>query len=111
MLGWILQGLRTRIVTTRYPARPEPQPDGVRNRLVLDAARCRPAGCRPCAEACPTGALTVVEGRVRVDLGRCIQCGLCVERCPGGALSFAPDYELAVRERADLITEAPDGRG
>lgn len=108
MLGWILQGLRTGIVTTRYPARREPQPAGVRNRLVVDPGRCRPSACAACVDACPTGALAIVGGRLRLDVGACVQCGLCVERCPNGALSFAPEYELAVRDRNDLVTEVAE---
>lgn len=105
MLGWIGQALRTRIVTTGYPRRPEPQPAGVRNRLVLDPDRGRLADLERCAAACPTSALTVRDRTARLDLGRCIQCGRCVEASEHGALRFVPDYELAVRDRDDLVTE------
>jgi len=105
MLGWILQGLRTGRVTTRYPDRPEPQPAGVRNRLVVDASRCDPAAHGECAAACPTAAVSADAERFRLDLARCIQCGRCVAACPTGALSFTAEYELAVLDRSDLITE------
>jgi len=59
MLGWIIQGLRTGIVTTRYPVAPEPQATGVRNLLRVDPARCRPAERGECTSACPTGAISV----------------------------------------------------
>lgn len=105
MLGWIGQALRTRIVTTGYPRRPEPQPPGVRNRLVLDPGRAELAELERCAAVCPTAALTVRDRTVRLDLGRCIQCGHCVEASESGALRFDSDYELAVRDRRDLVTE------
>jgi formate hydrogenlyase subunit 6/NADH:ubiquinone oxidoreductase subunit I len=105
MLGWILQGLRTGIVTTRYPREPEPQPDGMRNRLIVDASRCHPASHGECAAACPTSAVTADAVQLRLDLARCIQCGRCVAVCPTGALSFTGEYEVAVLDRKDLITE------
>ncbi|MDR0360098.1 MAG: hypothetical protein LBJ87_11650 [bacterium] len=105
MLGWIGQALRTGIVTTGYPRRPEPQPAGVRNRLVLDPGRTELAEMERCAAVCPASALTVRDRTVRLDLGRCIQCGRCVEASESGALRFVPDYELAVRNRQDLVTE------
>ena len=105
MGSWILQGLRTGIVTTRYPDRQEPQPEGILNRLVVDPERCRPAEPGDCAASCPTGAITVSAARFRLDLGLCIQCTQCLSACPRGALAFEPDYELAVRDRQDLITE------
>ena len=105
MLGWIWQGIRTGIVTTRYPRRPEAQPQGVANRLVVDPARCLPAEQGECAAVCPTGAIQVSDSRFRLDLGRCIQCRRCVSACPRDALGFTPEYELAVTRRNDLVTE------
>lgn len=105
MLGWIWQGIRTGVVTTRYPRRLEAQPEGVANRLVVAPALCRPHDQDECAAACPTGAIQVSDSRFRLDLGLCIQCRLCVSACPRGALSFTPEYELSVTRRSDLVTE------
>ncbi|MDI6823520.1 MAG: 4Fe-4S dicluster domain-containing protein [Bacillota bacterium] len=56
--------------------------------------------CRrpPCAQACPTGALTRDEaaGRLRLDDAACIGCGACVEACPFGAMRLHPDTEQAM---------------
>lgn len=105
MLRWILQGIRTGIVTTRYPRRLEPQPNGVANRLAVDPALCLPGDEGECAAVCPTGAIQVSDSRFGLDLGLCIQCRRCVSACPRGALSFTPEYELAVTRRSDLVTE------
>jgi Ni,Fe-hydrogenase III small subunit/ferredoxin len=107
MLEWIARGLRTRIVTTRYPSQPERAPDGFRGRVeVLDAR----GGRRELEAICPTGAIAVADdGRVSLDRGRCILCGLCVAAEPE-RFAFAAEYETATRRRASLVVgDAPAG--
>jgi uncharacterized protein (DUF362 family)/Pyruvate/2-oxoacid:ferredoxin oxidoreductase delta subunit len=52
--------------------------------IVCIEHRC--VGCGACVDACPGGALDMVEGRPRFEEKRCIQCFCCVELCPQGAL-------------------------
>jgi Ni,Fe-hydrogenase III small subunit/NAD-dependent dihydropyrimidine dehydrogenase PreA subunit len=85
-----------------YPDGPPPElPERFRGRPVFDADRC-PDGCRVCADACPTQAITVNEVP-ELDLGRCLFCTDCLDACPEGAVSYSGDYRLAVRQREDLI--------
>lgn len=50
---------------------------------------CDPA---PCAEACPTEALTQRKGGgVKVNLERCIRCGRCKRACPVDAIRLDAD--------------------
>jgi Ni,Fe-hydrogenase III small subunit/ferredoxin len=100
MLEWIFRGLRKGRVTTRYPERPEPSPDGfrgqvnVRNDTPADAAL---------AAVCPTGAITVdAHGRIRLDRARCILCGECVRAQPD-RFAFGSGYETASRSRERLV--------
>jgi formate hydrogenlyase subunit 6/NADH:ubiquinone oxidoreductase subunit I len=109
-LPWVRRGLRTGIVTTRYPAVPEPPVEGFRGRPVLDAERCGAGqGCRACTEVCLPQALTARSDKDRhmehitLDYTRCVMCGLCATACPAGALSMSADYELAASRRADLV--------
>jgi Ni,Fe-hydrogenase III small subunit len=37
-----------------------------------------------------------------LDLGRCLFCADC-PACPQGRITFGPDYQLAVRQRRDLL--------
>jgi Ni,Fe-hydrogenase III small subunit/ferredoxin len=92
------QGYRT----APYPASEPVLPDRFRGLPVLDASRC-PDGCRQCAEACPTEAITTPGGGLELDLGRCLFCTDCTQACPEGALQYTQEYRLAVRSRSDLV--------
>lgn len=101
MLARARQGHRT----IAYPQGPLPVlPDRFRGLPVADAARC-PAGCRECADACPTGAIHAETGKVRIDLGRCLFCTECVDACPAGAMRHTGEFRLAARARQDLVVE------
>src|SRR6266699_2404147 len=96
--------------TLRYPAGPAPaRPTHFRGVPVLDPTRC-PDGCRECADVCPTDAIRIDDGRVALDLGRCIFCPECESACPEGAITFSDDYRLATRTRADLYLLAGEER-
>jgi Ni,Fe-hydrogenase III small subunit/NAD-dependent dihydropyrimidine dehydrogenase PreA subunit len=97
-LARLKQGHRT----IPYPAHAPSLPDRFRGLPVVDSSKC-PDGCRACAEACPTGAITVNGGPMRLDLGRCLFCTDCLEACPEGAIQYTQDYRLATRNREDLI--------
>lgn len=101
-LARLKQGHRT----IPYPAQEPTLPDRFRGLPVIDAAKCRD-GCRACADACPTSAITVDGGKPRIDLGRCLFCTDCVEACPEGAIRYTQDYRLATRRREDLVLEGP----
>ena len=54
--------------------------------VVVDLEKC--TGCGNCEEACPTGAIKVVDGKAKVNEDDCVECGACVSECPTGALSL-----------------------
>jgi formate hydrogenlyase subunit 6/NADH:ubiquinone oxidoreductase subunit I len=71
-----------------------------------------------CEKICPNGS---IEVKVRTDehnkrkledflhhLDRCSYCGLCVETCPFNALRMSREYEIAVRDRAQLKRHLQD---
>ncbi len=99
-LARLKQGHRT----TAYPAAEPTLPDRFRGLPVVDVSRCA-AGCRDCAEACPTNAISIDEKGVRLDLGRCLFCTDCQEACPEDALHYTQDYRLATRTRDDLALQ------
>lgn len=118
VFSWLRRGLRTGVVTTRYPAIQERMADEFRGRPVLNARRCvAEQGCDTCVQICLPAALQFRQHPIAtsgsngsqppsvqlvLDYTRCIMCGLCVADCPAGALEMTGDYELATRARQDL---------
>jgi Ni,Fe-hydrogenase III small subunit/ferredoxin len=88
--------------TIPYPGQEPTLPDRFRGLPVIDESKCQD-GCRACAEACPTDAIDLAHGGVRLDLGRCVFCAACSEGCPGDAVTYSQDYRLATRAREDLV--------
>ena len=85
---------------------PPPLPDRFRGRPQIDSSRCRAGdGCDACVKACPTNAISIVEGKPRIDLGLCLFCDDCVEACPEKIITYTQDYRLAVRNRSDFIID------
>lgn len=106
---------RSGIVTASYPAAAAHISENFRGRPHFDLEQWRDA--RPAVQVCPTGAITLSDDdgsrRVAVDYGRCIFCGQCAE-VSDEAVSVTQEFEMAVRDRRDLIIQAeyrlhPDG--
>jgi len=103
MIRWFLRGIGHRRLTTRFPSSPEPAPPGFRARAVLDPDLPSLDPGR-CTEVCLPDALSLDDhGRLRLDAGRCIGCGLCIEACGDGSLTIDPGYELATTNRSRLV--------
>jgi Ni,Fe-hydrogenase III small subunit/NAD-dependent dihydropyrimidine dehydrogenase PreA subunit len=94
------QGYRT----ISFPKGKRPElPDHFRGLPVIDQSKCS-EGCQACADACPTNAITI-DGKVRLDMGRCIFCTECVTSCPDGAITYTRDYRLATTTREALVLD------
>lgn len=53
---------------------------------VVDQAKC--TLCKTCVEACPSGAITIIDGRLVINPDECVSCGICVEECPEEAITL-----------------------
>jgi len=103
MFEWVARGLHKGIVTSRYPRRSEPAPAGYRGRVVvLDAHD----GSGDLEAICPTDAISVRDGEVALDRGRCILCGLCVAADPA-RFAFVEEYSGGTRSRWGLVVGEP----
>ncbi|HET9893888.1 MAG TPA: hypothetical protein VFQ44_03040 [Streptosporangiaceae bacterium] len=79
MSPWVLRGLREGVVTTRWPARPDPYADDWRGPATVLGP-----GPADLAALCPTGAISGQDGgdSLALDQGRCVLCGRCVAERP-----------------------------
>jgi Fe-S-cluster-containing hydrogenase component 2 len=77
-----------------------------RQKVWVDVARC--TGCGACVEACPVGAMALVDGKARVDKEACTGCEACVVTCPEGAIQPVVRGELVpVPERLPPTVRQP----
>ena len=58
-------------------------------------------GCGKCAEACPVKAVSVEQGKAKIDYNKCLFCGKCVEACANDSLTHTNRDKLA-----EILTES-----
>jgi Ni,Fe-hydrogenase III small subunit/NAD-dependent dihydropyrimidine dehydrogenase PreA subunit len=104
MLKTLLARLQQGYRTLPFPSDLVTMPDRFRGAPLIDPSKCK-EGCRACADACPTEAITASPGSLKMDLGRCLFCTDCTDACPEGAISFSRDYRLSTRSREGLLVE------
>jgi hydrogenase-4 component H len=110
MLKLLRQVFKVGEATVAYPFAPLPVSPGFRGKPVHDPQAC--IACAACTIACPSNALAMDNDTARgtrtwsICYGRCIFCGRCEEVCPTGAITLSPEFELAVMNKADLISRA-----
>ena len=102
MIRTVIARIQQKHRTVGYPEKEPVLPDWFRGLPEIDKSKCVER-CGDCQKACPTGAITAEQGKVRFDLGRCLFCGDCALACPNRAITFTHDHRLAVRKRDDLL--------
>ncbi|PLX48100.1 MAG: hydrogenase [Desulfobulbaceae bacterium] len=63
---------------------------------------CRAELVQQCAAACPQDA--IMADACRIDLGRCVFCGLCETLSAGEFVTFSQNFEMGTAQRNDLFT-------
>jgi Ni,Fe-hydrogenase III small subunit/ferredoxin len=106
MLNLIWRGIKTGVVTTRYPYAHETMSEGYIGQIDLRQDKLQPDVAETAEAQCPTGAIEALpDGRIRLDRGRCICCGLCARLAPQMFVPVAA-FETAVTNRNDLMVES-----
>jgi hypothetical protein len=108
MTQWFLRGLRRGVVTTHYPARPDPStstlptPPSFRPALLTEALADR------LVELCPSRALARTGATLTFDVGACTACGRCLAAA-GDAARPSGEFELTATARDQLVKQIPIG--
>jgi ferredoxin len=76
--------------------------------ISVDESKC--IGCGKCQSICFVKAITIVEGKCRLNADTCRGCGRCAESCPQDAILVDVD-KVSVKETADRIAELVDLTG
>ena len=98
-------------VTEFYPVQKFKAPERYRGRHIFYDELC--IGCSLCAKVCPNNTIVMLERpeqtdpklkhRPIIDLNRCIFCGYCAEVCPAKCLFMGNSYEMAGKNKAELL--------
>lgn len=106
MSWWFLRGLHRRVVTTRYPGRPEPSVEGLPSPPVFRVELLTLALADQLEQVCPSRALRREAHTLVYDLGACTACGRCYS-VAGPAARPSGTIELAATRREQLIKQIP----
>ena len=106
MPSWFMRGLRRGVVTTHYPARPEPSAADLPTPPAFRAQYLDRNLADQICGVCPSRALRR-EGDVLIfDVGACTACGRCREAAPE-AVTTSGEFELATTTRTHLVKRIP----
>ncbi|MGH3401927.1 MAG: hypothetical protein ACRDRJ_05295 [Streptosporangiaceae bacterium] len=106
MPQWFLRGLRRGVVTTRYPARPDPSAAALPGPPAFRPQALTRATADALVGACPSRALARSGFTLMIDIGACTACGRCRAVAPHAVIASG-EFELAAADRAGLRKRIP----
>ena len=71
--------------------------------------RNRNASCTRCADACPSGAISIDKNVIDIEKNKCIACGTCSVVCPTDAIVFKKPEVDELREEIRRSAKLLDG--
>jgi formate hydrogenlyase subunit 6/NADH:ubiquinone oxidoreductase subunit I len=106
MPQWFVRGLRRGVVTTRYPARPEPSAAFLPTPPAFRPQRLTRETADTLVRICPSRALRRAGDTLTFDAGSCTACGQCRAAEPEAVVTSG-EFELAATSRSALIKRIP----
>jgi hypothetical protein len=103
---WFIRGLRRGVVTTRYPAQPDPSADSLPTPPAFRPELLTREIADELVLICPSWALTRAGDTMIFDAGACTACGRCREAEPDAVVASGA-FELASTERSALVKRIP----
>ncbi|MFQ3619659.1 MAG: hypothetical protein SNJ78_01825 [Spirochaetales bacterium] len=110
LLSIIQARIQQKYRTISYPKGDPPElPDRFLGKPFLKETLCN-AECNECIQICPVEALFQDQGKLTLDLGRCVFCGACSEKCSDTYITFSKDFRLATSTREALQIRPGESR-
>lgn len=107
---WFVRGLRRGVVTTRYPARPDPSARDLPTPPAFRPDALTGEIADQLVAICPSRALGRAGATLVFDVGACTACGRCQQHAPGAAVGSGV-FELATAARTALVKRIPIAGG
>lgn len=74
--------------------------------IKVRESRCR--GCANCIKSCPTEAIRVIDGLIRIIPELCIDCGECIRSCKDKAITVnEDDWDLLKSRKGQVLMADP----
>ncbi len=106
MFHTIISRLKQSYRTYPFPDKPPALPERFIGRPIIRSANC--GDCTVCIQTCPVDAVSIQDGKINLDMGKCLFCRKCELACPDKVIAFSREYSLAATKRNDLVlTDEP----
>lgn len=101
MIDIIIERIKQKKRTIKYPSKKILMPRPYRGKPEINENLC--TKCESCIKCCPVNAISMSNGAVVIDIGKCIFCLECTLACKSNAIRFTDQYKLACSQRSDLL--------
>lgn len=102
MIRKALRNIFKKRKTCKYPFAKPKVAKGFRGKQIYDRKKC--TGCKRCVIHCPTNTIKFLSKtkKVKINLDKCIFCGVCEDVCPVRAILFSKEFSMASHDKKKL---------